>query len=70
MDEINIPVLAANLVVDNEPALQGKSILMPSYIFTLEDGIKIGIIGYLTPETKDLAIPNEVEFIDEIVAIK
>lgn len=70
MDEIDIPVVAANLIVDKEPALQGKSILMPSYIFTMEDGTKIGIVGYLTPETKDLAIPNEVEFTDEIVAIK
>lgn len=36
----------------------------------MEDGIKIGVIGYLTPETKDLAIPNDVEFVDEILAIK
>lgn len=70
MDEIKIPVLAANLILDNEPALQGKPILTPSYIFTMEDGIKIGVIGYLTPETKDLAIPNDVEFVDEILAIK
>lgn len=42
---------------------------MPSYIFT-QDGVKIGVVGYLTPETKGLAIPNEVEFTDEIEAIK
>lgn len=43
---------------------------MPSYVFTMENGIKIGVIGYLTPETKGLAIPNDVEFDDEIIAIK
>ncbi len=69
MDEINIPVLAANLILDNEPALQGKPFLMPSFTFTVEEE-KIGIIGYLTPDTKDLAIANDVEFTDEIKAIK
>jgi 5'-nucleotidase len=33
-------------------------------------GIKIGVIGYLTPETKKLTIPNDVEFLDEITSIK
>jgi 5'-nucleotidase len=70
LEQIEIPVLAANLIVDKEPALKDKPILTPSHIFNMEDGIKIGVIGYLTPETKGLAIPNEVEFVDEIVAIK
>lgn len=63
-------MLAANLNLDNETSLQGKASLMPYFIFNMTDGIKIGIIGYLTPETKGLAIPNDVEFTDEIEAIK
>jgi 2',3'-cyclic-nucleotide 2'-phosphodiesterase (5'-nucleotidase family) len=35
-----------------------------------KNGVKIGVIGYLTPETKILNRPNEVEYIDEIEAIK
>lgn len=53
----------------NEPVLV-KENLKPSMIIDAKDGRKIGIIGYLTPETKEVAIPNNVEFIDEVVAIK
>ncbi len=35
-----------------------------------KNGVKVGVIGYLTPETKTLNIPNEVEYSDEIEAIK
>ena len=69
MDEITFPVLAANLIFDNEAALLGKQFLMPSVTFTMGDE-KIGIIGYLTPDTARLAKTNNVEFIDEIEAVK
>lgn len=60
--------MAANLNIENEPDLKAK-VLKPSHIFDI-DGTRVGVIGYLTPETKGLAIPNEVEFTDEIEAIK
>jgi 5'-nucleotidase len=66
--QINFPVLAANLNFDNEPDLK-VNILKPSHIFEINE-IEIGVIGYLTPETKEVAIPNEVDFLDEIEAIK
>ena len=68
LNEINFPVLAANLILDKEPELRNKH-LKPSHVFTVND-TKVGVIGYLTPETKELASPNNVEFVDEIVAIK
>lgn len=43
--------------------------LKKSHIFTIKDR-KIGVIGYLTPDTKFTAIPNGVEYIDEVIAIK
>ncbi|CRK95992.1 CLUMA_CG009432, isoform B, partial [Clunio marinus] len=67
LNEIDFPVLAANLDLEKEPQLQTEY-LKPSTVFTL-DGRKIGIIGYLTPETKEVAIQNDVEFIDEVVAL-
>jgi 5'-nucleotidase len=60
--------LAANLILDDEPVLQTEQ-LIPSLVVEIE-GRKVGIIGYLTPETKNLAIANRVEFVDEVVAIK
>lgn len=68
MKEIDFPVLAANVEVDKEPSLQVPT-LKHSEVFT-KNNVKIGIIGYLTPETKQLASPNDVEYQDEIIAIK
>jgi 2',3'-cyclic-nucleotide 2'-phosphodiesterase (5'-nucleotidase family) len=68
LQTVDFPVLAANLGLDNEPVLKKPS-LKPSHVFDI-DGTKIGVIGYLTPETKEVAKGNQVEFIDEIEAIK
>lgn len=68
MTEVNFPVLAANLDLENEPILKVPN-LVPSKVFEIE-GRKVGVIGYLTPETKDVAVGNNVEFIEETVALK
>lgn len=43
--------------------------LKKSIIFNI-NGVKVGIIGYLTPETKFLADRNNVEYIEEIIALR
>lgn len=68
LDEINFPVLVTNINFDNEPALQNEN-LKKSHIFEI-GGHKIGVIGYLTPETNVLAKDNKVDFGEEIEAIK
>ncbi|CAO1320937.1 unnamed protein product [Diamesa hyperborea] len=65
--EITFPVLSANLDLTKEPTMQVPA-LKKSHIFTIKDR-KIGVIGYLTPDTKFTAIPNGVEYIDEVIAI-
>jgi len=47
---ITIPVVACNLDLTNEPSLADEPNLMKSKVLTV-NGRKIGIIGYLTPET-------------------
>jgi len=47
---ITTPVVASNLDLTNEPSLAGESNLMKSKVLTVNNR-KIGIIGYLTPET-------------------
>jgi len=42
---------------------------MPSTIITKLEK-QIGIIGYLTPETKDLVALNDLEYYSEISSIK
>lgn len=69
LNGVDFPVLAANINnTADHPLWQTKS-LKKSAVFEIK-GFKIGVIGYLTPETKDLTVKNDVEFIPEVVAIK
>lgn len=69
LNAVNFPVLVSNLQVPAEhPLLHTKS-LKKSVVFDVK-GTKVGVIGYLTPETKFLTPPNDVEYISEIEAIK
>lgn len=69
IENLTCPVLAANLVLDKVPELENEPNLMKSVIFDV-NGTKIGVIGYLTPDTKVLAIRSDVEYIEEVEAIK
>ncbi|XP_050348019.1 uncharacterized protein LOC126771897 [Nymphalis io] len=66
---LTCPVLAANLILNKEPSLESEHNLMKSVVINI-NGTKVGVIGYLTPETKVLAVKNNVEYIDEVIAIK
>ncbi|CAH2092771.1 unnamed protein product [Euphydryas editha] len=66
---LTCPVLAANLLLTDEPELKAERNLMKSIVFNIS-GIKVGVIGYLTPDTKILAVKNNVEYIEEVIAIR
>ncbi|XP_046630532.1 protein 5NUC-like isoform X1 [Neodiprion virginianus] len=61
------PILAANLNLTNEPELQATK-LAKSTILDV-NGTRVGIIGYLTPTTKNIAKTGNVIFEDEIEAV-
>ncbi|XP_045521891.1 protein 5NUC-like isoform X2 [Pieris brassicae] len=63
------PVLAANLLLDNVPELKEETNLYKSIILN-KKGVNIGIVGYLTPETKFLAPKTKVDYEDEITSIR
>lgn len=69
LNEVDFPVLVANLDLSKTPEMQTTKSLNHSVVFT-KAGVRIGVIGYLTPETKQLTPVNTVEFLDEIEAIK
>ncbi|VVC93230.1 unnamed protein product [Leptidea sinapis] len=69
IENLTSPVLAANLVLTKVPELEDQTNLRKSIVFNISE-THIGVIGYLTPETKTLAVQNDVEYIDEIVALK
>ncbi|XP_053680829.1 protein 5NUC-like [Anopheles nili] len=68
LNEVDFPVLVANLDLSKTPTMQSTKSLQRSVVFT-KAGVRIGVIGYLTPETKQLTPVNTVEFEDEITAI-
>ncbi|KAK7872913.1 hypothetical protein R5R35_004233 [Gryllus longicercus] len=66
--DAQFPVLAANINVSAEPSLQQPK-LKPIAEFTL-GGHKVGVIGYVTPETVNISFTGKVQFEDEVTAIR
>lgn len=67
LNNVTFPVLAANLNLTNEPELDATP-LAKSTVLNV-NGTSVGIIGYLTPDTKSLATTGYVIFEDEIEAV-
>lgn len=68
INNAEFPIVTSNLDLSQEPKLR-ESKLLNSTILEVE-GKKIGIIGYLTPETKSIAMADNVIFRDEIETIR
>lgn len=66
---VEFPVVASNLDLKNTPELSNIETLTGGQII-IKNGVKIGIIGFVLPETKTLAPANTVEFLDEVERIK
>ena len=60
-------VVVTNMNVSLAPSLAGLTV--PSVKIEVGDKV-VGIVGYITPETKDISNPEEVIFTDEIQALK
>ncbi|EDW01380.1 GH21403 [Drosophila grimshawi] len=67
LNDVSFPVLAANVDISQEADLVATNKLSNSTVLEV-NGTKIGIIGYLTPKTKEDYI-FKVEFHEEIVCI-
>lgn len=61
--------MAANLILKGEPEFNSVTNLKKSIVLEVQN-TKIGIIGYLTPDTKFLVSPNNIEYIDEVISIQ
>ncbi|XP_026815926.1 protein 5NUC-like [Rhopalosiphum maidis] len=68
IQNITIPVVVSNLDLTNEPSLASQPNLMKSKVLTV-NGRKIGIIGYLTPETAVITRVGNVKILPEIPSI-
>lgn len=68
IEHAKFPVLAANLNLSKTPELAAEANLVNSTIITI-NGTRVGIVGYLTPDTKFLNRHNDVEYIPEVEGI-
>lgn len=69
LNDAEFPVLAANLDLRREPELAAMPSLRKSTVISVRN-VRIGIIGYLTPYTKNITGPNNVTFLPEVPSIK
>lgn len=65
----NFPVVVANINNSMDHVLWHTRAFKKSAVFDVK-GFKVGVVGYLTPDTKLVAIPNDLEFIPEVDGIK
>ncbi|EDW32022.1 GL11430 [Drosophila persimilis] len=68
LELVKFPVLGCNLDLRKVPKLQALKQLVKSTIITKEH-TRIGIVGYIRPDTKDRVQPSDVVFTKEIPAI-
>lgn len=69
MDNVEFPIVAANLDTSGSPQLILAKNLVKSTVLQI-DGAKVGVIGYVTPEVQNLTMTKEPIFVNEIEAIK
>lgn len=62
-------MLAANLDTSKIAEFNGTDLIQKSIVLNIR-GVNVGFIGYLTPTTKSITPPNDVNYFDEILSIK
>lgn len=69
LNNITFPVVISNLNNSHDhPIYQSRS-LNDSIVLDV-NGFKVGIVGYLTPKTKQISTPIDLEFAPEVGAVK
>nr|ACE75395.1 5' nucleotidase, putative [Glyptapanteles indiensis] len=63
------PIVTSNIDLTGEPALAAAEKLTNSTVLEVH-GKRVGIIGYLTPETKVISSPGKVIFLDEVQSVR
>lgn len=67
VDAVSFPVIAGNVDVSAEPALAGRT---PAHAVIEIGGVRLGIVGALTPDTVEIATPGpNVRFADPVESL-
>lgn len=65
---VKFPIVAANVDFSQQDIFNGTTV--PKSVVLEVSGRKIGIIGYVTPSTKEISLTEDVAFSDEIEAVR
>lgn len=63
----SVAILGANIDKSAEPTV--NDIINSTAVFEF-DGVKVGVVGYITQDTKDISNPGKLEFTDVVDAVK
>ncbi|CAB0040153.1 unnamed protein product [Trichogramma brassicae] len=69
LNNVTFPVVTANLDLSDEPSLTHTKNLKNYTIFEVKNR-KIGVIGYLTPETTTISQTGDVKILDEVPVVQ
>ncbi|CAN8017584.1 unnamed protein product [Ixodes persulcatus] len=70
MQKANVTVLGTNLNTSQEPVFTKDNITVLKHIIYTVEGVKIGVMGVVTTETRTIARPGKINILDEIESIK
>ncbi|XP_076655234.1 protein 5NUC [Halictus rubicundus] len=68
VENASFPIVTANLDLSKQPDLAATKLLNSTVLEV--QGTKIGVIGYLTPETKIISVTDNVIFLDEVESVR
>lgn len=70
LNGVKFPVLVANLNLSLTHPLWQTPTLKRSVVFNVTTELKIGVVGYLLPDTKHMSNASDIDLLPEISAIK
>lgn len=70
IEKLNIPVVVSNLNLTFAPEIEALPNFKKSIVLPLKDDIRIGIVGYVLPDTMSQSSTEKIIILPEIDAIK
>lgn len=70
IEKLNVPVVVSNLNLTEAPEIEALPNLKKSIVISVSNGLKVGVIGYVLPETMEQAATEKIIIMPEIEAIK
>ncbi|KAL5289321.1 hypothetical protein ACFFRR_009460 [Megaselia abdita] len=70
IEKLKVPVVVSNLNLTEAPEIENLSNFRKSVVIPLSDGMRVGVVGYVLPDTMSQASTGKIVITSEIEAIK